>query len=304
MPGEFASIGNANIDLTLRVRALPEADNIVQAIDVAVGTGGSASNYAYTIVRMGAKAHFFGAVGDDIFGRYFLSELSSSGVDTSHVEVVRGRPTGFVTIWLDQSGEKRGVAWRGANELVEPRPDWSVLDTMDIVHLAGCSPRVARWVWANVRAPKTFDPGSSIHLYTDRELLEALRVCRVTYLHTEAVRRLGLGEQALRELLGERGVLVEKMGAQGVRVHSSTRTFRVKPPKVEPVDTTGAGDVFSAVFDFKLAAGDSPAEAAIWATAASSLKIGRAGAKQGVPSYNELEAYLESARHQIGALYE
>lgn len=301
---EFASIGNANIDLTLRVQELPEADTIAQALEGFIGTGGSASNYAYTIARLGGKAHFFGAVGDDVFGQYFIRELSSSGVDTKHVEVVRDHPTGFVTIWLDRSGEKRGVAWRGANEHVQPKPEWLVLNSMDVVHLAGCTPHVAQWVWSNISAPKTFDPGSSTHLYTQADLAAGLRLSRVTYLHTDVVSRLKLTPQTLREVLGDENVLVEKMGGGGVRIHSSGKTIRVHPISVRPVDTTGAGDVFGAVFDFKTACGEPPAEAAVWATAASSLKIMRVGAKRGIPAYDELEEYVKKVRGEIRVVIE
>lgn len=298
----FASIGNANIDLTLRVEKLPEADVILQASECFIGTGGSASNYAYAVAKMGGKAHFFGAVGDDVFGRYFIEELSSQGVDTSHVEILAGCATGVVTIWLDPSGEKRGVAYRGANLRLTPKPEWDVLNEMDMVHLAGCAPNVARWVWDNVKAPKSFDPGSSIHLYSNQDLLEGLKRCRVTYLPASKVHQLS--EDALKSLFDGGGVLVEKMGFEGVRIRHSEGAFRVKPPKVRAVDTTGAGDVFSAVFDFKLASGESLLEAALWATAASTLKIARMGAKSGIPSHRELEAYMGLVRAEINVVFE
>ncbi|MEM3655792.1 MAG: PfkB family carbohydrate kinase [Thermoprotei archaeon] len=297
---EFASIGNANIDVVFRVKGIPELDSIAQASEGFVGTGGSASNYAYTIVKMGAKASFIGCVGDDVFGRVFVEELSSIGVDTRFVEVVKNERTGLVTIWLDDSGEKRGVAWRGANKHLAPKPEWMALNKMSFVHLAGCSPSVAKWVWDNIGAPKSFDPGSSTHLYTPELLIEALKACRVSYMSTHTLNALGINRGNLNELLASNGnILVEKMGGGGVKLHTGGKGVWVPALKARPVDTTGAGDVFSAVFDFKIASGSPPEEAAIWATAASAIKISKLGAKSGVPNHDELESYVHKVKENI-----
>jgi ribokinase len=302
---EFASIGNANIDVTLRVKEMPQIDSIIQASESFVGTGGSASNYAYTIVKMGAKAHFFGCVGEDLFGRVFVEELSDMGIDTRFVEVVAGEKTGFVTIWLDDSGEKRGIAWRGANNRLAPKPEWEALNRMSLVHLAGCTPGVAEWVWRNIAAPKSFDPGSSTHLYTPQHIVEGIKRCRVSYLSTHTLNSLGINRHNLNALTASGGnILVEKMGSRGVRVYSEGRVVRLPAVEARPVDTTGAGDVFSAVFDYKIMSGYPPEEAAVWATAASTIKITEVGAKRGVPSYTQLESYVETIRDKITPVIE
>jgi ribokinase len=302
---EFASIGNANIDLTFRVKELPPVDAIAQAAEGYISTGGSASNYAYAASKMGAHAYFFGVVGDDLFGRFFLEQLSGMGVDTRFVRVVPHKTTGMVTIWLDASGEKRGVALRGANSYLEPRPEWAVLNQMRLVHLAGCAPHIAEWVWKNIGTQKSFDPGSSIHLYSRQQIIDGLTHSRVTYLSTDALKTLGLGEHDLRLIAASTtNLIVVKTGAGGVRVYDGSRVVRVPALKVGVVDTTGAGDVFSAVFDFKVVAGETPEEAALWATAAAALKITKLGAKEGVPSVGELREFVDSVRSNVRPLTE
>jgi len=97
---------------------------------------------------------------------------------------------------------------------------------------------------------------------------------------------------------------LRRWGSRGVRVYSEGRVVRIPAVEARPADTTGAGDVFSAVFDYKIMWGYPPEEAAVWATAASTLKIKEVGAKRGVPSYTELESYVETIRGKITPVIE
>ena len=87
-------------------------------------------------------------------------------------------------------------------------------------------------------------------------------------------------------------VLVETRGADGVLIHRGDREQRVETPTVEAVDTTGAGDCFSGVFAAGLAEGLEATAAARRAAAAAALSVTKVGAREGMPTRQELDAFL------------
>jgi Sugar kinases, ribokinase family len=297
---KVASIGNANVDITYKLSRLPEMDEIVLADSYEITTGGSASNYSYAIAKLGAKSHFIGAIGKDLLGEFFLKELKQMGVDVSMVQQVDAN-TGCVSILIDQTGEKRGVAWRGANLNLKPTEAWLTLKSFDLVHLAGCTPDVSNWVVQNIPVKKSFDPGSSSEKYSEKELLSTVSSCEVSYLSTRQVR---LVEQKSGVAIAEfarlkQVVLIEKRGSNGVSVYSPTICFSIAPVKANVVDTTGAGDVFSACFDYIYFTEHDLVKAAKWATVAASLKVTKLGAKAGVPTYHELSEVVANFEQSV-----
>jgi ribokinase len=297
----MAAIGNANVDVSYKLGAFPRVDQVVIAEEYEIGSGGSASNYAYAAARLGATSLFIGAVGDDVLGEYFLRELGRKGVDVSLIQVVPNEKTGTVTIWVDDKGEKHGVGWRGANLKLTPAPEWKRLNGVNVVHLGGCPPGITRWVVSEIKTEKSFDPGSASHLYTPDDLLYAVSNCKLSFLSEAEISRLvSRSGQKLSDLVSSNdAVIVEKMGARGVRLYVEKRTFFVKPLSIAATDTTGAGDVFSATFDYKFLLERDAVEAAYWATASASLKVRSMGAKNGVPTLDELVRFLEANREKF-----
>lgn len=70
----------------------------------------------------------------------------------------------------------------------------------------------------------------------------------------------------------------------------------MKALKVQPVDSTAAGDVFNGAFAVGLMQGKSPFESANFATAAAAITVTRAGAQPSLPTFFEVEELLEQAR--------
>lgn len=287
------SVGNANVDLIMRARAIPEKDQIEDALSITLSSGGSASNYSYAMAALGESVEFVGAVGKDLLGEYFLGELRRLGVGTKYVQRTSDF-TGLVTIWLDSSGEKSGLAWRGANLSLMPEASWKDFLEYDVVHIAGASPHVAVWIVENLKVFVTFDLGSAGARYRDEEIAKVVVRSDVSYFSEAQLSRLQrfTGRSPERLASDEECVIIKKMGERGVEVYSHMGSFYASPYPTKPVDTTGAGDVFSAVFDrFYIATGD-PKLSCERALAASSIKIRYEGAKNGVPTISGIESFI------------
>jgi ribokinase len=78
-------------------------------------------------------------------------------------------------------------------------------------------------------------------------------------------------------------------------IHRDGAEERVAAPRVQAVDTTGAGDCFNGVFAAGLAEGLEVAAAAQRATAAAALSVTKVGAREGMPTREELDTFLRRA---------
>jgi ribokinase len=116
---------------------------------------------------------------------------------------------------------------------------------------------------------------------------------------TEACELLGIevGDRPWPEVaaglvgLGPRTAIVT-LGEDGAVVRSKGRVAEIPAPKVEVVDTTGAGDAFSGAFAARLAAGADALAAARYGVAAGSFSVTKAGAQPSQPRREEVEAML------------
>ncbi|MCL5788594.1 MAG: PfkB family carbohydrate kinase [Candidatus Marsarchaeota archaeon] len=293
-------MGNANVDYSYRIRSFPRSDEVVVADGCVVSSGGSASNFAYAARRLGVNSMFVGAVGDDSAGKFFLDEMEAGGVDVSLVQVVKGELTGTVSIWVDDTGEKHGVAWRGANTRLTPVAGWRRLDEATVVHLAGCVPSVAAWLTDTLHTATTFDPGSSSGRFSAKQLGSMVSRCEVSFLSSREVDRAALeGVSLIDDARFSRKILVIKMGGKGVEVHFHGGALKMEPLPSEVVDTTGAGDAFASAFVFRYLRDKDVAEATRWGTASAALKVRRLGSKSGVPTLDELQRFVELNRNRL-----
>jgi ribokinase len=126
---------------------------------------------------------------------------------------------------------------------------------------------------------------------------EVLAACDPLIVNEHEARVIAGGELAgspedwVRALLalGPRSVVVT-LGAQGALIATAEDTARVAAVRVEAVDTTGAGDAFTAALAWKLGAGEGPAEAAAYAARVGAAAVTRAGAQVSFPTADEVAA--------------
>jgi ribokinase len=88
---------------------------------------------------------------------------------------------------------------------------------------------------------------------------------------------------------GPRSVVIT-LGAQGALVASAEGVERVPSTKVDAVDTTGAGDAFTAALAWRLGTGSGLAEAAAYAARVGAAAVTREGAQESFPTAEEVES--------------
>ncbi|MER5430641.1 ribokinase [Streptomyces sp. NPDC002588] len=292
-------VGSANADLVIDVERRPGAGETVLGGDLAVHPGGKGANQAVAAARLGARTALLARVGDDAYGRLLLDSQRAAGVDTVGM-LVGGAPTGIALITVDPSGDNSIVVSPGANSRLTPAD----------VRAAACLFHTSRVVSAQLEIPletvvavaASLAPDSRFVLNPSppRPLPAVLLAACDPLIVNEHEARVILGEACVsddpadwaRILLakGPRSVVVT-LGARGALVASAQGGVeRVAPVKVDAVDTTGAGDSFTAALAWKLGAGASLAEAAAYAARVGAAAVTRRGAQESFPTAEEVEA--------------
>ncbi|MEU8788906.1 ribokinase [Streptomyces sp. NPDC048643] len=291
-------VGSANADLVVRVERRPAAGETVLGSDLAVHPGGKGANQAVAAARLGARTALLARVGDDGHGRLLLDAQRTAGVDTVGV-LVGGAPTGVALITVDPSGDNSIVVSPGANGRLAPED----------VRAAGSLFQASRVVSTQLEIPlesvvevvRSLAAGSRLVLNPSpprplpREVLAACDPLIVNEHEARVIAGDDLGESpedwaTALLALGPRSVVIT-LGAAGALVaERAGARVRVPSVRVAAVDTTGAGDAFTAALAWRLGRGESLPEAAGYAARVGAAAVTRAGAQESFPTAEEVAA--------------
>jgi ribokinase len=289
-------VGSVNIDLVLRVDRHPEPGETVAGTSLDRLPGGKGGNQAAALARLGSDVALHGCVGADTDGRWSRDELAAAGVDVTALRATGAAPTGTAVVVVDAAGANRIVVVPGANAAVEPPDDptgFDLLLTQLEVPLAVVEAAVSRASRVGVRVVLNAAPATPL----PDGLLAAVDVLVLN--ETEA-RAIGGADdvvdaaQALRRR-GVEAVVVTRGAAGALVLGPDDRAADVPAPRVAVVDTTGAGDCFTAALVHRLARGDEVVEAARFACTAAALSVRAAGARGGLPTEAEVRRAATSA---------
>jgi ribokinase len=253
---ELVVVGDIAWDILIR----PE-DEFVWGTDVygavKLSPGGSAANVAVWARRLGARVTLAGKIGDDALGALMRASLDREDV-TRGVEVVRGGATTRVAALVSPHGERAFVTDKDSVLGFDPGDlDPALLDGADLVFVTGyavfssasaafLTPFLDEARRRGVRI--AFDP-SSFDLVASYGAARLLReVGPVDFLMVNEAEAATLHPAAPQALLDATRAVVVKRGANGASVFTRDVNRSAVAPRIEVVDTTGAGDAFDAAF--------------------------------------------------------
>lgn len=300
-------VGDANPDLVLRGDVVPrwgQAEQLLDAADLVLG--GSAAITACGAARLGVPTRLIAAVGADVYGGYVRDVLAARGVDATGLRTVDA-PTGLSVI-LSGADDRTILTLTGAIDALTAAD--VVLDGVSHVHVASffLQPRLAAGlaeVFARARAAGI---GTSLDTNWDpaqrwagvREVLAHTDVFLPNAAELAAVTGIERVDRAAATLVAGGTTVVLKQGAAGARAWWPGGQCTAPGLRVEPVDTTGAGDSFNAGFLSGRLAGEPVPRCLRMAAAAGSLSTRAAGGTGAQPDAAELAAalnHIEGAHH-------
>jgi ribokinase len=301
-PARIGIIGSANLDLVVRADHMPAPGENVLGDDLRMIPGGKGANQAVAVARLGGRARFIGRVGRDSFGEMLLASLRADGVDTDDLAAVADAPTGAALIVIDRNGQNSIVVAPGANRRLMPadiqalRPALETLDAIlmqleipieTVVHTI----RLAR----EINVPVILDAGPARQEEPPDEIFRVAVLspneAEAGALLGRAIRNLKEAEAAAREMLRRgAGAVVLKLGSNGALLVTGDECLHVPAHRVKVVDTTAAGDAFTAALALYRAEGLALPEAVRMANKAGALATTKLGAQPSMPSRAEVEA--------------
>jgi len=273
----IAVIGSINLDIVAKVHNFPLPGETITNAVVNRFPGGKGANQALAAHRLGASVYMVGRVGDDPMAEEALHTLREEGVDLSYCRPLKDMSTGLAMIVVSDSGENQIVVAPGANA------------AFDAAHLK--VPAVDAFI-AQLEVPmetilKAATVGDSFFCLNaapakpvPHELLEHVDLLVVNEIEAQS-----LGS----ELDSFHGLLAITYGSAGaVLSRNGKQVAGAKPPKVKVIDTTGAGDAFTAALTVALVSGLEPQAAVERACVVGALTTTKMGA-QSSPSTADID---------------
>ena len=287
---------------------------------MAANPGGAPGNFLAALNAYGRKTAFLGKVGDDAFGRLLLGTVGGAGIETRGIVVDPEVFTTLAFVTFDAQGDRSFSFARkpGADtQLRWEEVDKTLIDAAKVFHFGTLSltgepvrtttQKAVAYAKAAGRLI-TFDPNLRKPLWASedeaaRQILWGLHQADVVKISEEEVEFLWgcTPEAGADKLLKEFGVSLAMvtLGPKGALLKTANAQCRVASPRVEPVDTTGAGDIFGGSAVARLLELDKPCQALTaedlayigrYAATAASLSTEAAG---GIPSIPDKKTVLE-----------
>ena len=278
----IAVVGSVNLDLVATVPRLPNHGETVAGTRLDEYPGGKGANQALAARRLGAQVSLIASVGEDAAAQTALALLSKDGVDLSGCIRQSQAPTGRAFISVSPEGENQIVVIPGANGLLTP-------DQVQVPVVDGILCQLET-------PPETVAAVAS----ANRDCFFAINVSPVIDFPELILSRADLVVVNEAEY-GQLGSALDgcecwiavTYGAEGAQLlKAGEMEITAGPPPVDAVDTTGAGDTFSAALALRLMEGCDPYGALQFACAAGALATTKAGAQPSFPWRHEVESFM------------
>lgn len=302
-------VGSINMDMVVRSPHMPAPGETVLGEGFVTSPGGKGANQAVAAARLGARCRMFGRIGEDAFGRSLLKGLLDEGIDCANVMTTEGQPTGVAMIVVDARGENSIVVAGGANQLLTPDdvfgraeafadidvvvlqlelPLPTVRAAIDLARRNNCKVILDPAPMPKCLSPNICEVDVITPNVTEAEMLTGTKTGEEKADMNIALDLIARGATAAVLKLGSRGSMV---------VTADGHMARVRAYNVDIVDTTAAGDAFTAALAVCVGEGKPLVEAAKFANAAGALACTRLGAQSAMPTRQEVRILIHDQDH-------
>ncbi len=293
-----AVVGSINMDLILTMEKVPQLGENVVGTDYGYANGGKGANQATALATLGAKVRMIGKVADDENGKALLENLKNKKIDISGVDT-DGSQTGLAVIILDGEGKNRIVVYEGANKeidsqnavksLIDYKPDLLLVQfetnedvvincvneavKNNIVTVIDCGPAKAfdleKMQSAHIISPNESETKALTGIYPDNDdnILKASKI---------------LKERSKAQFV------VLKLGERGCSLWDGENLKIIPPYKTNVVDTTAAGDCFTAAMALEYLRSGDIVKSCDMGNKAGSIAVSRMGAESSMPTIEEI----------------
>ena len=308
---EIVVLGDINADIIGRVKSWPEPGQECLAERLELHCGGVGANCALALRRWGVSVQLIGCVGEDDFGRSLLKTLAARGVNVSCVRQTANAMTGMLYINVTPDGQRTFFGSRGANQLLgrlgkshsNPFERARAASLMGYSFLNAGSEAVAQQIIAAVHRNDgwvSLDAGMEPSKKIPRKILRAARSVDLFFVSDEEAATLTGYRKPKKafDCLLDLGIpsVIMKLGKRGCLIVNDGKARQVPSFSIRAVDSTGAGDAFTAAFLQAQLRRWPRAEAALAANAAGAAAASVVGAGERLPTRQRMVRVLSAAR--------
>ena len=292
-----AVVGSINMDLILNMKKVPDVGENVLGTDYGYANGGKGANQATALAKLGANVKMIGKVAEDANGAKLLENLENNNIDISGV-AKDGSQTGLAAIILDGEGRNRIVVYEGANSEIDPKRAVADMGTnIDLLLLQfetnedvviNC---VNHAVKNGITTVIDCGPAKNFAL----EKMQGATILSPNESETKALTDIypDSDENILKasKILEERSkakYIVLKLGERGCALWDGKELKLFPPYKSNVIDTTAAGDCFTAALALEYIKSGDIEKACDFGNKAGSIAVSRMGAQSSMPTLEEV----------------
>ncbi len=305
---KIAVIGLVGESIFMKMDTLPLPSVTHHASNIHTEAGGKGYNQAVACKKLGVETSYLGRIGNDHYGEVCKSYIESLGVK-SIFEIDDKNNTALATILFDETGENTVIVYPGASQYLDiksvelfkeeiKKADYLIIQYELPLGVIKESIKIAKESDTKV----ILNPAPAI--YDDIELINDAYI--ITPNFEECKKIFNLPDVSLDELEDIlylickklKKIIIVTLGSNGVLVACQNWCKRLDAFKVDTVDTTGAGDVFTAALTVGLVEGKTLIDAVTFATAASALSVTKPYVMGAIPTYDEVIEFLNDVKNK------
>lgn len=301
-------VSSANMDFVMKVQKLPEAgQTIVESRSYNYVPGGKGANAAVALARLGGDCIFCCRLGSDTHAKRLKELYVDNHIDVRFIKHDRLHPTGLASIIVEENGDNRIIVYPGANrELSSDDIEDAFTCLPDAVFIQFEIPDsaviVATQFAKRRNIPVFIDAGPA---RPDYPLDKLSRLEVISPNETECFALTGVLPNNSENCLRAASILMQKvdtkyvvikLGGRGAYIHDGKYSQLVPTYEGEVVDTTAAGDAFSAALTLEYLKSGDILHSVKYANVVGTMVVGKAGASTSLPTEAEVDEFIRSRR--------
>ena len=258
-------VGSCNVDHITYTPRFPKPGETLHGSRYVNGLGGKGANQCVAARKLGANTAMVGKVGFDNDGDSFVNQFRSLDIDTENLTRTKNSATGIATIIVDESGDNSIVIVPGANMSLETSDVTAAEEIIQKSKIVVCQNEIGlettlealrtakscgKFTILNPAPAPLQDLDNDFYKFSDVICCNETETLVLTGITIENVETAGIAARKLVEkgaqiaiiTLGENGCVVFQKDLE--------EAVHVEAPKVDAIDTTGAGDSFVGTLAF------------------------------------------------------
>jgi ribokinase len=301
-PASIVVVGSTNTDMVIKASHLPQPGETILGGTFFMSAGGKGANQAVAAARLGGSILFICKTGYDIFGKQSVELFKKEVIDISCILRDKHDPSGVALITVDDHGENCIVVAPGANAALSSNDIDGVKEKIENASLVLMQLEIpietVEYV-TNITWSKgiklILNPAPAAKLNDD--LLKRISIITPNQKEAEVLTGIEVKDEISAKqaaiFLHDKGIetVIITMGALGAFMLHEDRFRMIHGHKVNVVDTTAAGDVFSGALAVALSEGKNIEDASAFACRAAAISVTRLGAQASALHRKEVENF-------------